>query len=220
MLMEDREAEFARVPFADSSLVKIPFGLDDKEWLPVCDNLPTGWSALSNSGFQPGDTVAVIGAGSVGLLAAYSAILRGASLVYVVDHVASRLAKAASIGAQPINFTRGGRASDQILALRPAGVHRSVDCVGEVALNDNLEPQQDYVIREAIRMTRTGGGVGIAGQYVAGLTGEDGVNEAGKAVIPAWTIAPFVLLLLSIAVARSVTVRPAAASACASGATS
>ncbi|KAF5018065.1 hypothetical protein F66182_9964 [Fusarium sp. NRRL 66182] len=166
------QAEYVRVPWADSSLAKIPRGLDDKEWLPLADVFPTGWSALAWSGFQPGDTVAVFGAGGVGLMCAYSAIIRGASLVYVIDHVASRLAKAASIGAMPINFTRGGKASEQILALRPSGVTRAVDCVGEVGLNDNLEPQQDYILREAVKMTSAGGGVGVAGVYVSAFLNE------------------------------------------------
>lgn len=157
--------------------------MDDTEWLPLADVLPTGWSALRLSGFEAGDTVAVFGAGPVGLMCAYSAIIRGASLVYVIDYVAARLAKAASIGAMPINFTLGGKASEQILALRPAGVKRSVDCVGEVGLNDQLKPQQDYIIREAIRITRPYGGVGIAGVYLSAIVndgqGTDAADELG-----------------------------------------
>ncbi|KAF5008975.1 hypothetical protein FDECE_4771 [Fusarium decemcellulare] len=172
------QTEYVRVPWADSSLAKIPQGLDDKEWLPLADAFPTGWSALTWSGFEAGDTVAVFGAGGIGLMCAYSAIIRGASLVYVIDHVDSRLAKAASIGAMPINFTRGGKASDQILALRPGGVSRAVDCVGEVGLNDRLEPQQDYILREAVKITTTGGGVGVAGVYVAAFADEWRGNES------------------------------------------
>jgi hypothetical protein len=109
--------------------------------------------------------VAVFGGGPVGLMAAYSAIIRGASLVYVVDHVPARLAKAAGMGAIPINFTRGGSASQQILRLRPRGVNRVVDAVGMGSLNAELKPQQDYVILEAIAITRGLGGIGIAGAY-------------------------------------------------------
>lgn len=167
-------AEYVRVPWSDSSLVKIDHGLEDKEWLPLADVFVTGWSALSWSGFEAGDTVAVFGAGPVGLMCAYSAILRGASLVYVIDHVASRLAKATEIGAVPINFTAGGKASDQILALRPAGVKRSVDCCGEVCVNEYLKPQQDFILHEAVKITRSRGGIGIAGVYWAALIeGED-----------------------------------------------
>ncbi|KAF9773084.1 hypothetical protein IL306_009127 [Fusarium sp. DS 682] len=168
------QAEYARIPWADSSLAKIPNKLDDKEWLPLTDAFPTGWTALNFSGFEPGDTVAVFGAGAIGLMCAYSAIIRGASMVYVIDHVASRLAKAASIGAQPINFTRGGKASEQILALRPQGVTRAIDAVGEVCLNDELKPQQDYILREAVKITSSGGGIGIIGVHITALISEFG----------------------------------------------
>ena len=157
------------MPWADSSLVKVPKTLDDKEWLVLSDIWPTGWCALDWSGFEPGDSVAVFGAGPVGLMAAYSAIIRGASLVYVIDHVPQRLAKAAGMGAIPINFTRGGSASQQILRLRPKGVKRAVDCVGgTLALNEELEIQEDYVIKEAIEITKGQGGIGIAGVYATG----------------------------------------------------
>jgi threonine dehydrogenase-like Zn-dependent dehydrogenase len=68
-------------------------------------------------GFRPGESIVVFGAGPVGLMAAYSAVLRGASEVYVVDRVPERLAKAKEIGCTPIDFS----ASDpvgQILNLR------------------------------------------------------------------------------------------------------
>ncbi|KZL83891.1 alcohol dehydrogenase -like domain-containing protein [Colletotrichum incanum] len=159
------QAEYVRVPFADSALIKIPKKLSDKEWLFLSDIFPTAWEGLNWSGFQPGDSVAVFGAGPVGLLCAYSAIIRGASLVYVVDHVPQRLAKAASIGAVPINFTKGGSASEQILAIRPGGVNRSVDCCGQECVNEEMKPQQDYIIREAVAVTSAGGGIGIPGVY-------------------------------------------------------
>lgn len=154
--------------------------MDDKEWLPLTDAFPTGWSALSRSGFEAGDSVAVFGAGGIGLMCAYSVILRGASLVYVIDHVPSRLAKAASIGAMPINFTRGGRASEQILALRPQGVKRSVDCVGETCVNEDLQLQQDYILREATAITTLNGGIGIAGAYMLSLVNGGKGTEASR----------------------------------------
>ncbi|KAF4500212.1 formaldehyde dehydrogenase [Fusarium agapanthi] len=163
------KAEYARIPWADSSLAKLPDKLDEKEWLPLTDAFPTGWTAINFSSFEACDTVAVFGAGAIGLMAAYSAIIRGAAHVYVIDHVASRLAKAAFIGAQPINFTRGGKASDQILALSPQGVTRAIDAVGEVCLNDDLKPQQDYILREAVKITTSGGGIGVIRVHITAL---------------------------------------------------
>lgn len=73
--------------------------------------------------------MAVYGAGPMGLLAAYSALLRGASKVWSIDHVDSRLAKAKEIGAIPIDL-RKGKPSDQILQHLPGGVKRVSDCIG------------------------------------------------------------------------------------------
>lgn len=123
------------MPFADSSLIPIPNRLPDKEWLFLGDIFTTGWMALKGAGFEAGDSVAVFGAGPVGLMAAYSACIRGASRIYVVDHVQQRLDKAREIGpgVVPIDFTKPGQsASEQILALDGGGVNRAVDCVGQI----------------------------------------------------------------------------------------
>lgn len=116
--------------------------------------------------FQSGDTVAVFGAGPVGLLCAYSALLRGASRVYVIDHIQQRLDKAKQIGAIPINFTHGN-AADQILKLEPTGVNRSCDCCGYQCVDAKLKPQQNAILNDALKVTEVGGGIGIVGIYVA-----------------------------------------------------
>ncbi|KAL0937458.1 alcohol dehydrogenase-like domain-containing protein [Colletotrichum truncatum] len=163
-----------------SSLLKIPKKLPDKEWLFLGDIFPTAWEGLTWSGFEAGDTVAIFGAGPVGLLCAYSAMIRGASLVYVIDYVPQRLAKAAEIGAVPINFAKGGSASEQILALQPNGVNRCVDCCGqEGSLNAELKPQQDYILREAIAVTSFRGGIGVPGLYFT-LPKSPGTPNADK----------------------------------------
>ena len=75
-------AEYARVPYADENCIVLPPGqYDPTAMLFVGDIFTTGWSGLDFSGFQPGDSVAVFGAGPMGMLCAYSAILRGASVV-------------------------------------------------------------------------------------------------------------------------------------------
>ena len=129
------------------------------------DIFATGWTALDFAGFETGDTVAVFGAGPVGLLSAHSALIRGASRVYVVDSVPQRLQLAESIGAIPISFygTRG--AVEQILELEPNGVTRSVDCVGYEALDSNLEGQTNAVILDMIAVTSQRGGIGSVGVY-------------------------------------------------------
>ena len=79
---------------------------------------------------SPGESVAVFGAGPVGLMAAYSSLIRGAAEVYVIDHVKERLDKAESIGGIPINFDDGNPV-EQIRDIRQdSGVDKGIDAVG------------------------------------------------------------------------------------------
>ena len=75
------------------------------------------------SGFKSGESVAVFGAGPVGLMAAYSGILRGASQVYVVDRVKERLDVAKKIGCVPVDFSQGDPV-EQILKLNSTFTRR------------------------------------------------------------------------------------------------
>ncbi|MEO9786019.1 MAG: alcohol dehydrogenase catalytic domain-containing protein, partial [Aurantimonas coralicida] len=81
------QAEYVRVPFADFGPVKVPEGLSDEEVLFLGDILPTGWQGAKNCDIQPTDTVAIWGAGPVGLFALQSAIIQGAKQVVVIDEV-------------------------------------------------------------------------------------------------------------------------------------
>ncbi|CAI7577381.1 unnamed protein product [Penicillium bialowiezense] len=169
------QAEYLRVPSADDGLIPIP-SLEHtdpatnestsliNDYVMLSDIFATGWAALDYAGFQPGDTVAVFGAGPVGLMAAYSATLRGASKVYSVDYVGDRLDLAESIGAIPINF-QDADPVEQILALEPNGVARSVDAVGYEQVNRNLTVQSDVIIHNMLAVTSAGGGLGTVGVY-------------------------------------------------------
>ena len=125
-----------------------------------------GWHGVEISGFQPGESVAVFGAGPVGLMAAYSAQLRGASRVYVVDRVPERLQAAEKIGCTPINFSEGD-AVDLILKSNGGEVDRSVDAVGYQAVDKAGSSEvPNIVLEQMIRVTRACGGLGIPGLYV------------------------------------------------------
>jgi threonine dehydrogenase-like Zn-dependent dehydrogenase len=97
-------------------------------------------------------------------LCAYSAILRGATRVYSVDHVPERLARAKSIGAIPINFGHSDPVA-HILALEPNGVDRTCDCVGFECINAEGENVENLLVTQAINVTRAGGGIGLIGVY-------------------------------------------------------
>jgi len=130
----------------------------------LSDIFATGWDALNYAGFKAGDTVAIFGAGPVGLMALHAAKIRGASRIYSVDYVPERLAIAEQQGAIPINF-READPVEQIMALEPSGVTRSVDAVGYEQVNRNLTVQSDVITRNMLAVTSTGGGMGTVGVY-------------------------------------------------------
>lgn len=167
-------AEYVRVPYADSTLIPVPVNASTStetlyDYLVISDVFATGWKGLYYAGFQPGDTVAVFGAGAVGLSASYAAMLRGASRVYTVDRVQARLDLAESIGAIPINYEDSDPVA-QILALEPNGVTRSVDAVGFEARNAAGEVQSTVVLDNAVAVTRQYGGIGMLGVYGSNQT--------------------------------------------------
>jgi 2-desacetyl-2-hydroxyethyl bacteriochlorophyllide A dehydrogenase len=84
------QAEFVRVPFADTTLAPLPAGCSPEAALLIGDNLATGWVAIERGRVQPGDCVAVVGGGAVGQLAALSAQAAGAGAVVVVEPNAGR----------------------------------------------------------------------------------------------------------------------------------
>lgn len=99
------------------------------------------------------------------MLCAYSAFLRGASKVYSVDRVPQRLAKAKSIGAIPVDFSKGDPVA-QIMKHEPNGVDRACDCVGYEAVNAKGVNVGNIVLTQAIKVVRTGGGIGVIGVYL------------------------------------------------------
>ncbi|KAF9047684.1 hypothetical protein BJ165DRAFT_1467690 [Panaeolus papilionaceus] len=162
------QAEYVRVPFADFNALKLPPGTEHEEdFALLADIFPTGWHGVQLSGFKPGESIVVFGAGPVGLMAAYSATIRGASEVYVVDRVKERLDKAKEIGCIPIDFSQTD-AVDQILKLRNGReVDRGVDAVGYQATSGNGKTEQPNIVLESlIRVVKPTGGLGIPGLYV------------------------------------------------------
>jgi len=99
-LINGLQAEYARVPFADNSLYKVPSGLTDEQVLFLSDILPTSFEVgVQNGGVRPGDTVAIVGAGPIGLAAVMTAKLYTPAQIVVIDLDDARLAKAKEFGA-------------------------------------------------------------------------------------------------------------------------
>ena len=99
-LVDGTQAEYARIPFADNGLYKVPEGLSDEQVLFLSDILPTGFEiGVLNGALKPGDTVAVVGAGPVGLAAIMTSRLYGPGRVIAIDPDTSRLERARQFGA-------------------------------------------------------------------------------------------------------------------------
>jgi len=100
------QVEFVRVPYANTGLFKVPDSLSDEQVLFLSDIIPTGYFGTDIANVQPGDDVAVFGAGPVGYFAVMSSFLRGAARVFSIDHWPARLEKTKALGAETINFDK------------------------------------------------------------------------------------------------------------------
>jgi glutathione-independent formaldehyde dehydrogenase len=174
-------AELLRVPYADANCVPLPGTPGDEredDFVLLADAFVTGWHATHLGRVAAGDTVAVFGAGAVGLLAAYSSVLRGASVVFSVDRVPERLAMAETLGAVPVDFTCGDPV-EQIIEHRRSmvpvdekalvGADVVIDAVGFQALDraDVSTESAGQVVSDAVRLVNPNGRLGIAGVYPA-----------------------------------------------------
>jgi glutathione-independent formaldehyde dehydrogenase len=180
------QAERLRVPFADANCIKLPGDPGDKledDFLLLSDVFPTGYHATELAGVVPGTTVAIFGAGPVGLLAAYSAMIRGAAEVYVIDDIPERLKKAETIGAIAIDFTKGDpveqikdlRMRNPLItgAMRPgeekmSGVMCGIDAVGYQAhvIENPAEENPTSVLDHLARIVNPTGKIGLIGAYL------------------------------------------------------
>ena len=124
------QAERARIPFAATTLVRLPDGVSDDQAILVSDIFPTGWYGAILAEVKTGNTVAVFGCGPVGQFAIASASLQGATRVIAVDSHPDRLAMARRQGAFPVNFDE----EDPVAAIKQltggTGADRAIDAVG------------------------------------------------------------------------------------------
>ena len=151
------QAEGARVPFADATLLRVPDALAAAPELlvaalPLTDVMATGHHASLAAGVQPGSTVAVIGDGAVGLCAVYAACRLGAERVIAVGHHGARLEVARGFGAAEVVDSHAEDTAAQLIELTRGGAPHVLEAVGTQA---SLEL--------AIEAVRPGGRVGYVG---------------------------------------------------------
>lgn len=182
------QAEYVRVPFADYNCLKLPGTPGDEfedDFVLLADVFPTGFHATEQAHVRAGDSVAIWGAGPVGLMTALSAQLRGASEIYVVDCVPDRLEKAKQIAnVTTVDFSKGDPVQqildlrkphrEKVQNLRPGsgdkmpGVMCGIDAVGYEAWADDAAKKRQYpeqVIEDVIRVTNPTGHIGLIGVY-------------------------------------------------------
>jgi threonine dehydrogenase-like Zn-dependent dehydrogenase len=147
--LDGLQAEFARVPLADATLVKLPAEVSDEKAILLSDIFPTGYFGADNAEIKSGDSVAVFGCGPVGLFSVISAKLLGAGRVFAIDHLPDRLAKAQALGAEPIDFDTVSPTDYLKEATEGIGVLRAIDAVGVDALRPQVGPA--YVESKPLR---------------------------------------------------------------------
>ncbi len=180
------QAEYVRVPYADWACLKLPGKPGDEfedDFVLLADIFPTAYYSTDMANVSAGKSVAIFGAGPVGLLAALSCKLKGAADTYVVDKSKKRLELAKSVGAIPINFLDGDpveqiknhRLENKLLmdSFRPGeekmiGVDCGIDAVGYQAFDrsDPTKYKSNQVLLDLARVINPTGSLGIIGVYL------------------------------------------------------
>jgi len=176
------QADYVRVPQANTGPMKVPDALTDAQVLFLSDILPTGYQAVINADVGPGQTLAIFGAGPVGLMAAACARMLGVERIFMIDHHDYRLAFAKEhYGIEPIHFDRVEDPAGFIIEnTAHRGVDASIDAVGFEAKGSTietvlttlkLEGSSGQALRQCIAATRRGGVVSVPGVYAGFIHG-------------------------------------------------
>ena len=173
-------AQYVRVPHADNDCFLVPEGLRDEQVIFLSDAAPTGYMGAEFCDIQPGATIAVWGAGGVGMMAARSAYLMGAERVIVVDRFPERLAMARRfVGAETVDYSQVESVVDTLREMTGGrGPDACIDAVGMEAHGTgpgyaydrakqalHLHSDRGQALREAILSCRKGGTLSVLGVY-------------------------------------------------------
>jgi threonine dehydrogenase-like Zn-dependent dehydrogenase len=173
------QAEYVRVPLADTSSLKIPEGISDEKVLFLSDIFPTGYMAAETANIQSGDVVAVWGCGPVAQFAIRSAYMLGVERVIAIDRFQERLDMAQDAKAEVINYEESEDVIEELKQRTGGrGPDVCIDCVGMEAHGEGadavydkakqairLESDRPTALRQALQACRKGGTVSIPGVY-------------------------------------------------------
>jgi threonine dehydrogenase-like Zn-dependent dehydrogenase len=173
------QAEYVRVPMADVGPMKVPDGMTDEQALFLSDILPTGWQAAEHCDIKGGETIAVWGAGPVGLFAIKSAVMMGADRVIAIETVPERKALAREAGAtdiidfteedvlERINEITKGQGADGVIDCVGMEAHGTHGLMGVVsAVQETLTSmQRPYALEQMVMAVRPSGNISVPGVY-------------------------------------------------------
>ena len=162
------QAELLRVPYGDFNCLVLPPDAAEKEndYVMLSDIFPTGYHATELAGVIPGDTVVVYGAGPVGLMAASSSLIKGASQVFVVDTHKDRLALAEKIGATPIDDSQGGGVEEVMQLTNGKGADRGCECVGYQCCDHHGKEVPNLTMNNLVQTVKPTGSIGVVGVFL------------------------------------------------------
>jgi alcohol dehydrogenase len=131
-LIDGTQAEYVRIPYADNSLYPIPAGADEEALVMLSDILPTGFECgVLNGKVKPGDTVAIVGAGPIGLAALLTAQFYAPAEIIMIDGDKNRLEVSTRFGATKVISSIDGKAAEEVMALTGnKGVDVAIEAVG------------------------------------------------------------------------------------------
>lgn len=174
---EGGQADYVRVPFANTNTLKVPGNMPDEKVVLLSDILPTAWHANEMGEVSEGKNVAIWGAGPVGMLAAHCAFHRGAARVVLIDKVPFRLEHAQKVikGVEVIDYSKEN--VEKVLkakfpefegpdvCIEAVGFHYAKTLLHTVEQKVGLETDPSDIVNELLRCCRKGGCVSIVGVY-------------------------------------------------------
>jgi threonine dehydrogenase-like Zn-dependent dehydrogenase len=166
--LQGGQAELLRVPHADFNCLKLPEGAEEQEgdYVMLADIFPTGWHATELADLKPGESVVIYGAGPVGLMAAYSAAIKDAAQIMVVDRHPERLALAEQCGATAIDDSDEDPVERVLELTQGEGADRGCECVGFHAHDPQGHEVPNQVMNSLVKSVRATGSLGIVGVFM------------------------------------------------------
>lgn len=162
------QAELLRVPFADFNCLILPPDAAEKQndYVMLADIWPTGWHATELAGVTTGESVVIYGSGPVGLFAAYSAVIKGASQVFIVDRHRDRLHLAEKLGAIPIDDSREDPIDAVMKFTKGEGADKGCECVGWQCHDPAGHEVPNDTMNKLVKSVRPTGAIGVVGVFV------------------------------------------------------